>query len=325
MRINKLSVLLLVAIAVCSIFYGCKKQEVGFLSDNLYYLENPFTVQQGITITSSSMVADGSTLPLQTTLLAIRNKITGKRVDSMFLKPQTITVYKGTVTYKDTTEALLRSKLKDSVVAPFSINSLGGRLQFTQSTKYVDPGIYTIDINATNVRGAKLLNDICDIVVTPITSIDTILFKSWTTSDVNGNFYSIPQPLNVVITHNEAGPEKIVFKFLDKNGTPFSPANGEVVPRTGRPSFKNWNPFYTPVATDTSLEFKYLAGIPKIPAYSNTVIADGSSWTDGITYYQVPAKYTDINLNVNSVLTAQFFVTKGTYIITYYLSNVVRK
>src|SRR6266540_786348 len=125
MLTNKFSVLLLASIAVCSIFYGCKKQEVGFLSDNLYYLENPFMVQQGITTTSSSMVADGSSLPLKTTLLAIKNKTTGKRVDSMFLKPQTITVYTGTVTYNDTTEALLRAKLKDSVVAPFSINSLG--------------------------------------------------------------------------------------------------------------------------------------------------------------------------------------------------------
>ena len=316
---NILPVLLLV------FFYGCKKQEVGFLSDNLYYLENPFTVQQGITITSSSMVADGSSLPLQTTLLAIKNKATGKRVDSMFLKPQTITVYTGTVTYMDTTEALLRAKIKDSVVAPFSINSLGGRLQFTQSSKYVDPGVYSIDISATNVRGTKLLNDICDIVVTPITSIDTILYKSWSTSDAAGNFYGVPDPLNITITHNETGPEKIVFKFLDKNGTPFSPANGEVVPRVGRPSFKDWNPFYKPVATDTSLEFRYLAGLPMIPAYSNTVIANGSSWTDGISYYQVPAKYTDINLNVNAVLTAQFFVTKGTYIVTYNLSNVVRK
>ncbi len=304
---------------------SCEKTERGFLSDNLYYLENPFTVQQGVTTTSSPLVVDGSTAPLQTTLLAIRNKATGESVDSMFLKPQIISVYTGTITYADTTEAMLRAKLKDSVVAPFSINNIGGRLQFTQASKYVAPGTYTIDISASNMRGTKVLQNACDIHITPITTIDTILYKAWTTSDESGTFYGIADPLNVSITHDAAGADKIVFKFLDKNGVPFSAANGEIVPRAGRPSFKNWNPYEAPVYTDTSLEFSYPAGIPMLPAYLNTVIENGSAWNDGIVYYQIPARFTDVNLNVNPVLTAQYFVTKGTYTVTYYLNNVARK
>jgi hypothetical protein len=127
------------------------------------------------------------------------------------------------------------------------------------------------------------------------------------------------------IKRDVSGPNKIVFKFLDKNGTPFSPANGEVAHRSGRPSFADWDPYYPEVATDSSFEYKYPSMVPEFPVFNTTVIAGGSSWSGGICYYQVLSKYTDIGLNVNPVSTPIFYATSGTYTVTYYLTNVVRK
>src|SRR5262245_5141055 len=113
MFINKLQLGLIAMLAVIGISGGCKKQESGFLSDNLYYLENAFSMAQGVTTVSASMVADGSTAPLKVTLLAVREKKSGKSADSLFLKAQPLAVFSGNVTYNDSTPETLRAKLKD--------------------------------------------------------------------------------------------------------------------------------------------------------------------------------------------------------------------
>ena len=74
----------LLALFALTVNGACKKQASGFLSDNLYYLENPFPVPQGVTTVSGSMVADGSTAPMKVTLLGVREKKGGKSADSAF-------------------------------------------------------------------------------------------------------------------------------------------------------------------------------------------------------------------------------------------------
>ena len=135
---NKKSMLasLLLTVALL-IIYGCQKVPKGFISDNIFYNINPFTVSQGITTVSTGLVIDGSTTPLNVKLLAVRDMGTGKDASGILLKLDTIRVFKGAVDYNDSTEALLNLKLKDSTLAPFSVNGIGGRLQFTQATKFV--------------------------------------------------------------------------------------------------------------------------------------------------------------------------------------------
>lgn len=301
--------------------YSCEKVEKGFLSDSIYYIENPFTIQQGITATSSTLVADGSTNPLRVVLAGIRNKKNNAKADSMFITPQMMSTYTDAVTYEDSTLAKLKAKLRDSLVAPFSINPIGGRLQFTQTSLFIDPGSYSIDVAVSNVKGEKTLRDACNIIVTPMTTIDTLLYKSWTTADAAGNFYSLPDNLQMDITHNGQGPNKIIFQWKDKNGDFFNPAAGEVYGRDQRPSFKHWDPYYPEVKTTTTIEYEYPQGIPELPAFPSTAIG----FDNGICYYRVDMKYTDIGLHVNTVSSIKYYVTKGTYTITYYLNNVVRK
>lgn len=313
-------------IAFCLLLFpvawGCQKVVNGYLSGRLFYQINPFYVQQGVTTVSSPLVSEGSTEPLNVKLISIVNEATGQSADSQFLKPQTMKTFISAVDYTDSSLASLNAKLKDSTVPPFAINPIGGRLEFTQSSQYLDTGTYDLSIQASNVRGSETLNNICQMIVTPISTVDTILYQAWTNSDSLGNFITLGSALQMTMTYYPNGGDKVVYEFKDKNGNNFNPSLGEVHARVGRPTFHDWDPYYPVALTDTSIEYPYPDGIPYLPAFSISSL--GSGFASGMTYYQVDYHFTDLRQNVNPVSTVGFFVTKGEYIITYYLNNVTR-
>ena len=289
MHNNKLShcfFILLTIVGVCS---GCKKQAVGFLSDNLYYLENPFFVAQGVTTVSGSLVADGSTAPMQVTLTGIREKKSGKSVDSVFLKPQLMTVFSGNVTYNDSTPDGLRSKLKDSLVAPFSINPIGGRLQFTGTTTFIPQGSYTMDVDVSNVRGTKTLTEACDINILPTEYfVQAGTPYSYLNDTVTqARVYATPE---LTATRNAAGPAVITIKWVDENGKVYNPAKGEVQARAGLASFQNWDPYYDVQLTDTAFVFQYPDRVPVFPVFNPAQVGAGVQ-ADYWCYYRIPAAY----------------------------------
>ena len=79
-----------VCLAIVLLFTGCEKVEKGFLSDNMYYVENPLTTSQGSVTVSSSIVADGSTTPLQVELTRVVDD-KGNDMDSILTKTDSIT------------------------------------------------------------------------------------------------------------------------------------------------------------------------------------------------------------------------------------------
>ena len=280
---------LLVLLTVVGVWSGCKKQAVGFLSDNLYYLENPFFVAQGVTTVSGSLVADGSTAPMQVTLTGIREKKSGKSVDSVFLKPQAMVVFSGNVTYNDSTPEILRSKLKDSLVAPFSINSVGGRLQFTGTTTVIPLGSYTMDVNVTNVRGTKTLTEACDInILPPEYFVQAGASYSYLLDTITQVRVSATPVLTA--THDTAGPAMITIKWVDENGKVYNPAKGEVLARAGLASFQNWDPYYDVQLTDTAFVFRYPDRVPVFPVFNPAQIGGGVQ-ADYWCYYRIPAAY----------------------------------
>jgi len=284
---NKLPLWILAVVAgICG---GCKKQASGFLSDNLYYLENPFSVAQGVTTVSASMVADGSTAPMSVTLLGVREKKSGKSADDVFLKPQSMTVFSGNVTYNDSTPETLRAKLKDSLVAPFSINPIGGRLQFTGTTTFIPQGIYTMDVAVSNVRGTKTLSEVCDINILPteyfVPTGSSYCYLIDTITQVRANFTPA-----VTATRNATGPAIITIKWVDENGKLFNPARGEVLARAGLASFQNWDPYYDVQLTDTAFVFPYPDKVPVFPVFNPAQIGSGVQ-ADYWCYYRIPAAY----------------------------------
>jgi hypothetical protein len=302
---------------------GCQKVEKGFISDNIYYAENPFTVMQGITAVSTGLVIDGSTTPVNAKLLAVRDIATGADASKYFLKPDTIRVYTGAISYSDSTVALLNLKLKDSTLAPFSINTIGGRLQFTQATKFIPQGKYMIDVQASNIRGTRVLKNACQINVTASVA-DTLFTLAYNHSNSTfTDFVGEPATLlNFKITHDPSGPSKIVYVWKDKNGNNFNPANGEVNGRPNRPAFVDWDPYYPQVKTDTSIEFGYPKGVPQFPIFQNP---QNYTWaTNGLCYYSVSGSHTDIGMNANTTFGILYYATQGTYVITIMLTDITR-
>ena len=327
MRLHKIIFAAATSLVLCSaLLASCEKQAVGFLSDRIYYLQNPYYQQQGINSVSSSLIVDGSTPPLYASIVSIINASTGKSADSMFLQPRTISTYKGVVSSLDSTLEMLKAKLQDSLVAPFNINPIGGRLQFTAASLFIDSGSYNLSIHVKNERAERTISNACLLVINPVSSPDTVLYRAWTIVDASGVANAIADPPSTDVTRASQGPAKIMFKWKDKNGALFNPAAGQVIKRTGRPTFKDWDPYYAEIKTDTSIEYEYPAGIPRMPAYLSVPLKeDGSTWNDGICYYRVTNASTVSGMGINTVSTIQYNVTQGTYTITYNLFNVEKK
>lgn len=303
---------------------GCKKSEEGFLSENIFYRANPFIAPIGQVAYSAPLEVDGSTSPLSVKLLAIRDKATGKLADSLLVERE-VTTFSGGITYEDSTVALLEKKMVKSQRKPFYVNPIGGRLELTPATTYINPGTYTIDLEVSNVRGTKVLNNICEIQIGGDAAPYEISYTAWSTSDDNGVFNNPPPPgsFNVSVTRIPTGPNKIIMKFVDRNGVVFNPKNGEVSIRGDRPTFKNWDPYYPEEKTDTALVYQYPTGVSKFPIFGETKV-QGASWSGGICYYRIPARFVTNNQHINPVFTINYKLP-GTYIVTAKLGDVVKK
>lgn len=323
---NKHSILLLLLflLSICS----CKKVVKGYLSEDIYYQVNPYTAQIGETSYSSSLVYNGSSSPLYVTLIAVHDSA-GNDVTSDFIHPDTIAVYKSAVTNTDTTLALLYSKFSDSLVAPFSVNSIGGRLQFTAATKYLNAGTYYIDIQVKNSRGSYIIKNACTIYLSPLSTYYDVNYKRVRTmTDSNTNADMSLTDIDVDVNYKaSASTSEIVYRWKDKNGAFFKPSAGEVSRWiSSYPDMTNWDPYYTPVYTDSSIIYQ-IPNIGQAFPFYNVASVSGSSWDEGgyaLVYYLIPSKATSNNRKVQTCTSIKFY-TSGIYTVTIKLNNVTHK
>lgn len=304
---------------------GCQKVIHGYISDNIYYQVNPFAVQKGVTTVSSSLILNGSTAPLHVELLALRDSA-GNDADSLLRTPRTIMTYKNTVTYMDTTLDMFNAKLNDSAVSPFNVAEIGGRLQFTAATSYVPSGSYYMDLKVSNVNGERVLNNACKIMLKSLSS-------TFTTGYFSYRYYRDEAKTDLFRTESDAtystfdiayketpGVNQIIFKWVDKNGTPFNPQKGEITDHanapaatTSFPTIHQWAPFYPSEYTDTAI-------IQKLPVVNFS-----------FPYFDLPVYPATGGVRIDnevsgmkdhsSVWTVMTFSlkTSGTYYITYHL------
>lgn len=310
----------------------CTKVVHGYLSDNVYYQVNPFEVQQGVTTVSSSLVLNGSSAPLHVELMALRDAA-GKDADSILMKPQSIVTYKSTVTSNDTTVALLQAKLNDSLVRPFNIAEIGGRLQFTAATTYVPAGNYTMDIKVSNIRGERYLKDACTFIIKPLTETSSLGYYSYRPNDPTGTtqiFRTESDPFysSFDITHEaSAGETKIILKFVDKNGKPFNPKTGEVSDwsevakeTTSFPKLSYWAPYYKASYTDSTI----VQTIPNIGLRFPFFDLNASYPASGGLRIDNKIKGLSSDQVIHTVMYFSLF-TVGTYYVTYHLNQDTHK
>jgi hypothetical protein len=309
-------------LGIMVLFAACEKVEDGYISDYISYNLRTLEATQGQVVYTKSLVLDGSTSPVNVRLLSVRNKRTGREAPEM-LATYDIPTYLAEITDEDVTLEQLQQKIAVAKVAPLEINTIGGRVGLSSATTYVDTGLYTIDIEVTNSRGTRVINEALDIRLRGAAT-DTILYQALTSSDLGSetNFVT-DNNYQIDITHDISSENKIVFKWVDKHGNAFNPKTGEVIKRGDRPTFANWSPYYEEQLTDTALVYPFPNTGLAYPILKSVTV-NGANWVDGIVYYRVKGSTTDIGRNINTVGTFKFYLG-GTYIVTYHLNSVVRK
>lgn len=302
--------------------YGCSKVEKGFLSSNLYYIENPLVTTQGSITVSSSLLVDGSTTPMTVELTKIVDSA-GNDVESVLTKTDSIQGFSGSVSYLDSTLALLNAKITTTAAKPFSINPTGGRIQLTPATQFVPTGTYTVSVKATNVRGSIDLPNVCRIIINGTGSpyIDYGGSYGGAFDPLTGtNLYGIGvEPATVA--YYPSATNKIIYKFLDKDNKVYDVKAGGITNRTGRWSMKQFDPYYPETFTDSSLEYQFPSVPNQFPVFSNPGI--GGVIPRG-TYGIFPAIPEAHNNSGHPVFyfVDMAFLSKGTYVITLKFTDV---
>jgi hypothetical protein len=301
-------------LCAAGLLFCCQKMEEGFLSDNLGYRPNPFIAAQGVVAVSKAMDGDGSTMPLQVKLLEIRKIATGLPLDSEQLKPREVFAFTGAVSADDSTLALLNKKISKTMARPFEINSLGGRIELSAASGALEVGDYTFDVEVANVKGRKVLKNACTVQLTPRKYYEVLVqtLRTSTPNDESAPFIDVPGGLPVTIEKIADGPNKIIVKFLDKNGHPFNPAAGQLIKRGDRPDMSSFDPWYPQEKTDTALVFEYPAA-PQFPMFK-------IAGFDYLVYYRIPYTANSTGRNLNATFTILLYDT-GTWTYTFTIPN----
>ena len=310
-----------ICLAIAALFTGCKKVEQGYLSDNMYYVENPLTASQGGVTVSSSIVADGSTAPLQVELTRVVDW-KGADVDSILTKTDSVLGFSGAVSYQDSTLDLLNKKIRNIGVKPLSINLTGGRIQLSPATQYVPLGAYTIDIKVTNIRGTRNIPQACNIVIAP-SSPDTIYSGTYggVIDPPTGNYLAgIATPL-VNVSYSATATNKIIYKFVDKNGKLYDPKTWGIGTRKYRWNMKQFDPYYPEVLTDTSVEYQFPTVPNQFPVFANPGVSPIVARGNYGTFYAMPAASNSLGAAIFA-FTDISFLKSGTFVVTVTLTDV---
>jgi hypothetical protein len=301
----------------------CQKTPVGYLSNHLYYLQNPLYTAQGSVTVSSVLEIDGSTTPMQVALTKVVDA-NGNRVDSLVARKDSFPGFKDAISWTDSTLALLNSKIYFTSAPALSVNPLGGRIQLTPATVNVPAGTYTIDVRATNIRGSIDIPSACQIIVTPQGAPDTIYGGAYagTVNPTTGAYLTATANPQIQVNFYPSTTNKIVFKWLDMNGKPYNAKTFGIKTRPGRWSFRQFDPYYPEILTDTSVEYQYPTVPNQFPAFQNTG-ADGTipRGTYGC-FYMMPAASNNMGSSYMTFTDMAFF-RQGLYIVTITLPDIV--
>lgn len=311
-----------ICLAIAALFTGCEKVEKGFLSDNMYYVENPLTTSQGSVTVSSSIVADGSTGPLQVELTRVIDG-KGNDVDSVLTKTDSIMGFSGSVSYLDSTLALLGKKIQTTAAKPLSVNSIGGRIQLTPATQYVPAGTYSIDIKVTNIRGTRTIPQACNIVILSAGSPDTAYAGTYagTFNPSTGSFLTGLANPTIDVSYSATATNQIIYKFLDKNGKLYNAKTWGIGTRKNRWNMKQFDPYYPEVLTDTSVAYQFPSVPNQFPAFVNPGVNGVIPRGNYGVFYAMPAASNSTGAAIFAFFDMAFFKL-GTFVVTVQFQDV---
>ncbi|HEV8287251.1 MAG TPA: hypothetical protein VGQ09_23240 [Chitinophagaceae bacterium] len=315
------------------IILGCKKPAEGYLSKVLVYSPKTLVATKGRATTSAALLVDGSTSPINVELLTTRNYYTKQSADAILLKEYEIVTYTAEITQNDSTPEQVAAKVGKAMYSSFNVNPIGGRLEVTPATNFIDTGTYEFDILVTNPAGSREVNSVGIIKIVNPTNSFEITTQSVNTSPSTSETPTTNQTnFTTSIVRTSSAANKIILKFVDKNGVPFNPNAGQVNIRADQPYFKMYAPFYPEEKTDTALVYRYPSGLPVFPIYPALMVPGRTQPITNYSFsYRIPATATDINMNVNPTMGFRLWpllgeqAVSGTYLVTFKMNFVTRK
>ena len=308
---------------------GCEKIQEGFMSHNVRYVDIDIFCIRGASLSSSGRIdGDGSTPPYQFKMLNLRDAGTGAAAPAQFETDYEIQVFKKGLVFNpdtDTTVALLNAKREIVVTKPYQFNEVSGQIVFNRASANLPLGVYAYDVEMTNPNGTRLFENIARInVVEPtVDDVFQVTGQGCTGSDINEVFTGqVGGPLFSCTKISNEGA-RVILKIVDKNGTPWNPAAGEIVKRGDRPMFETYAKFNPVVMTDTAMICDFeVAPFP----LSNYVDGTGYNW-GFLMYYRIPMRFASLdnypNHNINPLMGFRVKM-EGTYVVEVKLPAVTR-
>ena len=312
----------MMALVTLSALTACKKTPMGYLSSQIRYPDNPIQIQRGVVTQTSPVDNDGSSGPVVYELTDIRNAVTHQHADSVYMKQDRYVFTSQFDVNVDTTVALLNT-IRQKVSAPcFDFNVHTGAFTFYGTTSNVPLGTYEYDVKATNEAGSKIFTNIANFTLFDgdpyeIDAGGGAWFLNGTTTSGD-----IGQPI-VTIQRQSTSGDRVILKIVDKNNTPWNPANNEFIKRGNRSDFETFAKFHPLIVTDTALICDFeLTPFPFQPAAQGYTI-----------YYRIPSNFAKLDpgltptpdriYSVNPRFTFRIF-QDGTYLVTVKVKNATR-
>ncbi len=322
-----------IVVVVILTSFGCEKPHEGYLSKVLVYSPKTLIATRARVTTSAALLVDGSTSPINVELTGLRNYYTKQPANDLLLKKYEIPIYKAEITQRDTTLQQLTNKLATDLYPTFNINSIGGRIEVSPASTFIDTGTYEFDIRVTNTAGTRDVPNVGMLRLITATNPFDITRQAVTTTPANAETPSTAQTNYTLTITRTTGPNKIILRYLDKNGVAFNP-NGQLNALPDLPTFRNYAPFYPEVRTDTSLVYQYFDKAPTFPLFTYTSVNSSTGVTTNrqyTFYYRIPASANDLNVNINPEIgfriwpvPGEAFVS-GTFTVTLKMNFVAKK
>ena len=163
---------ILLYILIIAAVAACEPPEVGYISDNIHALQDTVYVPRGVFTTSAAPSAEGSTYPMHWQISSVTDE-DGNPTDDLFDEYEILIWKEAFNGDTDTTLALAEAKLELSEQPTLLINEVSGEMAFTQASKYVtDNNIYKVNVNVSNVKGERQLDDFTVVKLEEFKAVD---------------------------------------------------------------------------------------------------------------------------------------------------------
>ncbi|WGQ11278.1 DUF5007 domain-containing protein [Pedobacter gandavensis] len=268
------------------IWTGCKKITVGFLSDSVYYVNSPFQVEKGKNgFITSELKGDGSTAPLKIKLLQIKKKGTEQRADELY-QEQKVYVYKTAFDPEVHTTLELLNSIRELKSKPLFEFLPSGQFLFTSGTSIIPKGAeYTFDIEVSNESGAKTFKNIGELDFVESQPFSINRNTATYLQDGGTVFESLP-PVEITITRTSVTGTNVIVRYVDENGVPFNPKDGELIVRGDRPTLDSYAKFNPVLKTNTEMSLNFEI----IPFPYKTITGYGSF----DIFYRIPSDFVTV-------------------------------